>query len=110
MIDRWWWRPSQIRVLIWLPVLIVAGSLGGDHPAGQRFTAGRAVALAVAIVAIVPLVVSGVRLIVDDLVIGPARAWLIRRATGRSVYFSRGRLQERRRHARLEQKGSKHLD
>jgi hypothetical protein len=36
---------------------------------------------------------------------GPVRAWLIRRATGRHVYWAKGRLHERRRHARLKDSG-----
>jgi hypothetical protein len=112
VIDRWWWKPSALRMLMWMLVAGFASAAGGvgDREPGGRITFGKAVAVTVATIAIASVCIAGVRMIVNEIIVGPIRALLIRRATGRSVYFANGRLHERRRHARSAKKGSDELD
>lgn len=112
VIDQWWWKPSPIRMLMWVPIAVFADAASGlhNHKPGDRVTVGSAVAVTLVAIAVAPLVISGLRMMVNEVIVGPTRARLIRRATGRSVYFSRGRMHERRRHARLAKKASDELD
>ena len=99
LIRQWWWKPSPIRLLVWVPIVDLATSRL-NHSPGQKETFVQILAVIVAVIGIAAMVMSGLRLIAGEMFIGPFRAWMIRRDTGRKVYYVRGAFHERRRHAR----------
>jgi len=84
--------------MIWLPLAVLAVKLAGPQN-GEHHTTRGTIAEVVGAIAIAPLFLAGLRLLLHDFLIGPARAWLTRRATNQPIYYSsrRRELYERRR-------------
>ena len=87
--------------MIWLPLAVLVVELGGLQNDQQHTTHTKIVAV-VAAFAFAPIPLAGLRMLLHDFLIGPARAWRIRRATDQPVYYDSRRREfyERRRRTR----------